>query len=124
MDCLVTLTSKTTSSLNNTKKKLITEMFEKTRQNGAEKNFGLQRLLYHLRQTQEKRTNDQSRNYTAKASSQSRSCYWDLNSNQIATDTDTGHWKAIWNTKSPPYVTCFSWLVCRKAGLTIEALQT
>lgn len=46
-------------------------MLEKTRQNGQEKNFGLQRLLYHLRQTQEKRINDQSGNYTAKPSSQS-----------------------------------------------------
>ncbi|WMV55515.1 hypothetical protein MTR67_048900 [Solanum verrucosum] len=50
-----------------------------------------------------------------------KSCYWNIDSNQRA--TDTGPWKEILEARSPPKVTCFSWLVCRKARLTHEALQ-
>lgn len=50
-----------------------------------------------------------------------KSCYWKLNTLQSL--TDIWPWKMAWQTKTPPKVACFAWLVGRRACLTHEVLQ-
>jgi len=50
-----------------------------------------------------------------------KSCYWKMNYNISL--TERWPWKLIWKVKCPSKVSCFVWLLIRKACLTHEALQ-
>jgi len=50
-----------------------------------------------------------------------KSCYWNMNHNRRM--RMEWPWKLIWKIKIPLKVSCFSWLVIRKACLTHERLQ-
>lgn len=50
-----------------------------------------------------------------------KSCYWRRNTGQL--QIRNWPWKLIWKAKVPLKVSCFVWLVCRKACLTHEVLQ-
>jgi len=50
-----------------------------------------------------------------------KSCYWKMNHN--VSRTERWPWKLLWKVKCPLKVSCFVWLLIKKACLTHEVLQ-
>jgi len=50
-----------------------------------------------------------------------KSCYWSSNAGQRR--NRIWPWRLVWKIKIPLKVSCFAWLVCRRACLTHEVLQ-